>query len=1454
MKRLNVRLILTLLMAVVVFGVGAICLQRWQVNRHAQGLLRRAELARHDGDRREAISLIGRYLQQRPNDGDALKQMAELIEETTREGQVERRQYSQAQQILEKAIRFAPDDADLRRRAIDFYTRFRRFNDAADHIEYLLKNGHGKDSQLQYQHAQALIGAAKLEQGAAQLAAIVGYSHADGDFDASRATDASNIEAYHLLATIQRRNLSQPELADRTMEQCVAANDRAAAAYLARGSYLLLYHRDEAPRREQAKDDFRKAAELAPDDPAAISAAADLELQVGNYDAAKKWADVGMRDFPDRDVFYQIRAQAALRQRQPDEAMRFVEAGLRNIADSRPLLLIRADLDLAAGDLSRVNDTAELLQSDDRYHVLGEYLAAQVLYRKRSWRAASEALNKALRELTVRRPDLAPRAYLMLAECYENLNQPDRQRAANGRAQSALESLYRHRGGDARTLALIHFSEARASLRLGQLDAARKSIETAKRIAAAGNIDLPAMQRWETTLLAAEERKKPPESRDIAAIEQRFLEGLDQRDDMTPAQRTALHARFLMQHGQTERAKKLLGDALAGAPSDKDLLLARVDLAQLSDGMQEAARLLEEAQSSLGDTVEIRLRMALLHSVPGDEEATAKLHALEEDAGHFSTAEKTQLWRGLGAVHLNIGRVEDALRLWRRVAKAQPDELSIRLSMFEAAQLAGDADTMADLSREIQAIDGRDGPYWKFVEARRLLSAAAADSNGDAAQAARRLAEEAQADRPNWHALSLLLADLDIYEGNVDSAIEHLQAALAQGPAAPRTIRKLVELLWSQKRFDESLAAMDELSKTGESAPQDVRLRSRAESATGDLQQAVALAKAAAKDSQQASDHLWLARLLARQGHADEAVASYRRAVQLSPEDEQARLALLRQLILMGDRKAAESEIRGMKLYLPQQRADSVLGIAYEMLGENLLAKAHFEQALAARPDDPLALRDVAAFHLLNKQQELALVYIDRMLRLAADGEDAAPQQFAWARRTKARLIGGTGRYADYRKAVALLGANAQADAAMAAMDLIALADLTLPRKDPLAVRAAIEQFNKEDRQRRLSAAERVALARLHEAAGDWPHCEEIMTTLLSDEPTNEAALRAWCQMKLVHGATGGMESLLRQLDDASPRVKQLRARLHALEGRPQRAADLVRELVPPPDSKNRPAAVAALARLLEEMGLNEEAEKYHRAAAGEAPEGQLRLAEFLVRIGKYDEALRICERQMRVETAIPVTRIGIMALTAQRGELPLDAPAYAQVDRWLQAGLRELPDSKMLTWHRVLFEELRGDYEKIIPLYRSYLERNDLDFRERAVADNNLAMVLAGRGQPRQAKMLIDEAIELVGPTVPMLDTRAVVALGGGQAASAARAADDLELAAAMDEDPVLRFHLALARQQAGDGDAARQALQAALDGGLNPNTLSALERPRYDALARSLELNRQSRRTLQPQGVGVR
>jgi hypothetical protein len=153
-------------------------------------------------------------------------------------------------------------------------------------------------------------------------------------------------------------------------------------------------------------------------------------------------------------------------------------------------------------------------------------------------------------------------------------------------------------------------------------------------------------------------------------------------------------------------------------------------------------------------------------------------------------------------------------------------------------------------------------------------------------------------------------------------------------------------------------------------------------------------------------------------------------------------------------------------------------------------------------------------------------------------------------------------------------------------------------------------------------------------------------------------------------------------------------------------------------------------------------------------------------------------------------------------------------------------------------FEDLRGNSDRVIEMYRTYLARTDLDLQQRGIAENNLAYMLALRGKEREAKearSLIQSSIKRMGPTADLLDTQACVNIALGDYESAVA---DMENAVAAGETAVKLFHLSRAQFLDRNRTAAAEALRRAEELGLNVLELSDAEQKIYEQLRDELEL----------------
>jgi len=117
----------------------------------------------------------------------------------------------------------------------------------------------------------------------------------------------------------------------------------------------------------------------------------------------------------------------------------------------------------------------------------------------------------------------------------------------------------------------------------------------------------------------------------------------------------------------------------------------------------------------------------------------------------------------------------------------------------------------------------------------------------------------------------------------------------------------------------------------------------------------------------------------------------------------------------------------------------------------------------------------------------------------------------------------------------------------------------------------------------------------------------------------------------------------------------------------------------------------------------------------------------------------------------------------------------------------------------------------------------------------NNLAWYLSMfKGRHAEARELIDQAVELVGPVAAYLETRGSIRLNQGDAVGAIQ---DLEETLLQSESPLTHFRLAQANAAAGNLATAALNLQKTNQTGFDVDQLETFERKAYLALSRKLK-----------------
>jgi tetratricopeptide (TPR) repeat protein len=347
------------------------------------------------------------------------------------------------------------------------------------------------------------------------------------------------------------------------------------------------------------------------------------------------------------------------------------------------------------------------------------------------------------------------------------------------------------------------------------------------------------------------------------------------------------------------------------------------------------------------------------------------------------------------------------------------------------------------------------------------------------------------------------------------------------------------------------------------------------------------------------------------------------------------------------------------------------------------------------------------------------------------------------------------------------------------------------------------------------------------------------MVELLARYPDNAAFLSAFVQMLLEHDAEiSDIQPRLNKLVELrpdEPSTLGLRARVLVKSGKPEEAVSLLKSLIPDPLPNDQVGRLRDVAKLMEELDQNKPAEELLTAFAEKARGGALELAAFLGRRGRLDEALDQCEAAI---ADLPASAALPIAVGALRDNVKRLTPDHIRrLNKWFDEALQAEPKSKAVALQLAALRDLEGKHDEAIAIYRDFLDRDDLTDRQKAIGWNNLAFMLAAGGENGAESLeMVNKAIDILGPSAELLDTRAVAYLATGQyqlaLSDAKRAVDD-------SPSGVKYFHLALAHVAAKDSSAAASALRTGRnEHGLTPEQIPGIERGKYEKLIRSLDV----------------
>jgi tetratricopeptide (TPR) repeat protein len=884
--------------------------------------------------------------------------------------------------------------------------------------------------------------------------------------------------------------------------------------------------------------------------------------------------------------------------------------------------------------------------------------------------------------------------------------------------------------------------------------------------------------------------------------------------------------------------------------------------------LDEALRILDEAEKQLGDGVELRLARARFWAKREGPAGIAELTKLERNLERLSPSHQLQLLTALVTIYARLGDRWEAQRLGNELATKQlAKDLNVRLLLFDIAMEHGLEPEIVRLLEEIREIEGPEGTLWRFGKVQYLIWHAQMEGAHSEFQAANDLLVEATellktiaVRRPTWSRVPLgqaMIEDVgqkftEKSKRNFARANQFYLQAFKGGERNPEVIRRASECLIERQQWKE---AYEVLNKLPDLLTSDLQRLAEVSFKQDKSDRALELAKKAVQDQpNNPLAHLWLGELWWALEKVQNAVDEFHRAEALADKRPDVWLAVVFHWVHAGKsvpaaadqfKIKAEAALEKARAEIPPEQAPLALGRCYEMMASLDKAKEQywvdkakeqFEAALKAKPADVATLRSVATFLLQTGKSEEATVLLGKLIDLKAQ----SPADADWARNMLAIVLASKGDYQQSQRALKL---TTETPEGLRAQVLILMAQKVHRKqyaKDAIANLERIESPTPDDR---------FLLAKLYENVNQWPKARDLMVLLLDssrDSPGYLDYFVHFVKSSLAHqepDAAAWLQKLKKRPEAAgTPGFAEMETRYFAAQKEPDKAIKaaigyLDGENAKQPDRNLRLRWAAELLDNLSqafpaEMRFPGTAEKWYRELLASKSDQILLLVSFVGRQGRIQEALDLCERE-RAWQVCSAEEVGNVCMNVLHAG-PAGKENTERVERWLESAIAKQPKtSAALTVCLADLQDLQGRYREAEESYRQALEKDPRN----VVALNNLAWLLALReGQGEEALNLLNRAMEIAGPLPALLDTQGVAYMAIGKADQAIKVLEQ-----AMEDEPAaaFSFHLAEARKMQHNSMGAKEAFAKATESlGLKPERLHPLERNAYEQLLAEYKL----------------
>ncbi|MCA9235824.1 MAG: tetratricopeptide repeat protein [Planctomycetales bacterium] len=1485
--RVNFPLLIALAVALVVALPSFYFLWRFQVDRNADRLRDLADKALEQDSEFEALDYMYRYIVLRPEDVEGLREATDLASDVAHSDDADDEQRQMAFEVLTFGVGKSTDPG-VRRNYVDALAPMAAMGStdyakmALRHVNELIESGNA-DAELYAAKAQmewTLRDYAELEKLARQA---IGYDSKTDEFSTADAIAADQPEIYRLYATVLKYQRDQPELADRVIARMTEMNPESADAYLwsyrfklsdsakaeLEADKLTRQAREAGKSEKDAQDagagqlelaeakkqealqDLARAYELSPEDAGVLEAKgnqaiADYQQAIKDgkteeeaaplLDAAAEFLELGARKYPRNIMFVLRAAQVETMRKNLDGALAIVTRGLETFElPSRGALEIanmRIDLQMQQNDMDAVEKSiAELRDFDSAsLQALADFHQARLEMVRKDWSKAARMLRVAKVRL-IGFPQLQAAASFYQGVAHQQLGQLDLAADAFEWAVSKAPD------------------NQRAAEALANVQLVRKPSD-------AGGGDPTGL-----SAIIAHELQKPVEEQDWAAVNRKVEQYMEQRD-LPITRLLEMKAEILIRRAYAtddeakkaeifQEARDLIRDAYQVDKENIRIRLLAIRLLQYEPGKGPAAALalLDKmiADPDVEDSPPMRLVRAELLAANHDDDVVNQLLAVTAGIDAWTAEQQAQVYAEVGKRLAQMGATKEAQESLEKATSLVANDLPTCKLLFDVALQRRDAAGIQLAQDRIKKILGSESaPDYVLAEVRRRLSLYELNelSKADLDEAEAML-DEALKMRSTWSDLWVAKGQLELaLRSDVEAALRAFDKALETGRANPAALRVQIGLLYELGRMNEAMSKMELLSAEYRPALLG-RTAAAIYAANGRVEEAYEAAKTTAEGKpNDAGTQLWFADMAVRAGKFDDAEQALRKAVNLNAYDPQVWSKLIGLYAQTERYDELESVLREAHLALDEEFLPLLNGRYYELQGRWHAAEDIYLSAYRNQLDSPAIAQRLAEFYTNWPASQggdpmRAAPYINMLLRQANEGQlEQNNPLVAWARRRAARLLATRGDYASAVKAESILEPLVAADDS-SVDDVRELAQILSVRLDPAARQRAINLWQRIKQSGQLRTSEALLLGRLMSDSGRRGDAQQMLEDVIAKNSDDMDLIRGYALLLIdqreYSRARRQIDSLERK--GAEPGVlAELQLRLAARSGDKEKTRELLQAMTPDLRrmTEQQLATLPQIADLANELGDHEFALRLYSEYARRDPAGQMDFARMAGLYGDPEESIEMLKR-LFADNIDESLRVALEIMRARRPEVgdALDS----DIERLVRRALSDDPENARRLVLQAEMLEIEEKFDESAAAYEALLQRSDLPTLVRATALNNLAFLLALKGESArldESLEYVNQAVKLIGPISDILDTRAVVQTARGEYDAAVQ---DMRQAVQIGPTPSKFFHLAQAEMGAGRQDEALEAWQQGIDEGLSLDSVSLLEHDAFEEFSKQMQ-----------------